>query len=476
MVNSLDWQNFQSNDEQSLQNNDSSNEYSYNPVTEKPLEKPSLAWGNFLNPSTFQGEQEDSENEGELAGLVRNIYSNTARVKERFAGKFGDIEQFARKTIGKNPEVMGILGKAIHDIIGPERWNELFYTEGTLLPTSNDLRQMEEKVTGQYTRARGKNEERIQQVTGDIGGMGRSPRPTRASYLYNNIGIPVASNLVKETVKELGYGDTAGEWSKLAAMTTLSLGNFVNSRNHAADLMNQGRQGFGPNVTANVPRYNNSLNRVSRNMLAGDERSALARQQIAGIENDIQNGQTTMQDLMNRYDAINASKRSRGLFELGSTDREAAIRNINQVRDVVREEIEHLGRNNPQALQAWQDGVQAFSVIHRSNALTNWVRNTLKDPYSKATVAGLFGAGAIKAPLIAAPLAAAGIGGYKTAQVAYRVWSDPTLATYYWQAMRAAARENGPAFLKSFNSLEKAYQKKYSDSGVTKSSKNDKKS
>jgi hypothetical protein len=279
-----------------------------------------------------------------------------------------------------------------------------------------------------------------------------------------NLGIPAAGQAAKETVKELGFGEDAGTWSKLAAQTALVLLEGVNAPCYAAQLMNEGRNGFGPNVVVNVPRYENDINQVARGMYQGDPRSALAQQQIAGIRNDIQNGQTSMRDLMNRYDALNAAKRDRGLFELGRADRRAAVRNINQVRDSVRREIEHLGAANPQALQSWQNGVQAFSVIHGSNAITNNVNRWLSGPVGKGAISTLFGAGAygaFKAPLVAGSAAALLPAGYKAAQVATRVWRDPNLANYYWQAMQAAAQNNGPMFLANYNRLNKAYEKKY---------------
>jgi len=219
----------------------------------------------------------------------------------------------------------------------------------------------------------------------------------------------------------------------------------VNANQFAAGMVNQGRNGFNNNLRVSVPRYEGDLNQVSRRMLQGDPRSALAQQQIAGIRNDIQNGQTSMRDLMTRYDAINAAKRDRGLFELGRTDRNAAIRNINDVLGVVRNEITTLGRANPQALRSWQDGMAAYATIHRSNAIKNTVESWMTGPYAKfaqTATGGLFlgGVGGAAYKGLAAYGAGASAGTqaiYKTGQVAYRVTQDPNLRRYYWNSVNA---------------------------------------
>jgi len=155
-------------------------------------------------------------------------------------------------------------------------------------------------------------------------------------------------------------------------------------------------------------------------------------------------------------------------------DRRAAIHNINMVRDTVRDEINILGQANPQALQSWQNGVQAWSVIHRSNALTNWVEGVAKGPYAKLMAGpalGLFGVGtlgAIKQPLIAGPLSAVTAAGYKSAQTVYRVMNDQNLARYYWQAIGDVERQNLPSFLNNYDKLNKELEKSDSTKKKTK--------
>ena len=127
----------------------------------------------------------------------------------------------------------------------------------------------------------------------------------------------------------------------------------------------------------------------------------------------------------------------------------------------MRDQINTLGQSNPQALRDWQNGVQAWATIHRSNAITNYIEDVAKGPYAKiltGPAAALFGSGsygAISHPLIAGTSAALAGGGYKTGQILYRMWNDPTLMRYYWNAINGAMERNLPVFLNNYSKLNK---------------------
>lgn len=430
-----------------------------------PEEKPN--WGEFQTPSTYQGEPDPTADEDLFGYTIRNIAANASRVGEQLMGRLGNLEKFGKDLLANAPEFGGVIGWALSELLGPERWEKLVRGKSVqeqMFPTSEQLKEFSQKSTGGYTTPKTPGEKRFQNKIEDIVATisGRNIRiPTVRNFALNNILTPVAANVAKDIVEDHGFGEDKANLVKMIVWTPISLAANVNASQYAANLMNRGRNGFGNNITANVPRYQNNLNAVSHQMLRGDPRSSLAQQQISGIENDIAQGQTSMRNLMTRYDAINAAKRDRGLFELSATDRNAAIRNINQVRDVVRSEIEHLGQVNPQALQDWQNGVMAFSTIHRSNALSNWIQSIAKGPYSKllsAPAAALFGVGgyvAAKTPIISIPGTVGSAATYKTGQVVYRMYNDANLNNYYFRAISAAQAENVPAFISNYEKLNK---------------------
>ena len=438
---------------------------------EKKPEGEKPQWGNFQSPSTYQGEPNPIEEEGILGYTIRNISANASRLGEQYFGRAGNLEKFGKNLLTNIPKSGGLIGWALSELLGPEKWETLVKgpeEQQQLLPTSENLKEISEKLTGGYTKPKTKGEEKFQGFTEDVWSTltGRTFRqPTVRNIGINNILIPAAANITKKIVEDTGFGTDKANLAKLAIWLPLSLAANISAPAFAANLMNQGRNGFNANLTANVPRYQGSITQAGRNFLHGDPRSELAQQQLVGIERDIQQGKTTMRDLMNRYDAINAAKRNRGLFDLNREDRNAAIRNINQVRDVVRNEIETLGQANPQALQSWQNGVNAFSTIHRSNAISNWIESVASGPYAKmlsgpaASIFGISAISAYKGPLVGISTAATSAAAYKTGKTIYRMWNDENLARYYWQSLEAATEQNLPTFINNYNKLNKKLEK-----------------
>jgi hypothetical protein len=278
---------------------------------------------------------------------------------------------------------------------------------------------------------------------------------------------PVVANVAKEITKEVGFGDDKANIVKTAVWLPMMLAGNVNGNQYASDLMNRGRQGIPNTVQMNVPRFTNRLNQVANSpmLLQSDPRTALARQVLGGLRQDLANGQTNSQSLFTMYDAVNAAKRNRGMFELGRGDQAFARRAIDQVRHAVRDEIMDVGANYPQAIRDWQNGVSAWATIHRSNTLSNWVQEQAKGPYAKiltGPAAALFGVtsyGAAKAPMVALPAAAAVPAAYKTGQVLYRMQQNQPLRNYYWNALHEAGEQNLPAFISNYVKLNKGLEK-----------------
>lgn len=441
-----------------------------NPTIEESNE---LNWNDFDTPNTYT-DKDPTKEESDLNFFSRNLISSIARIGETLVGKPGDITEGAMNIARYHPEATGLLGYGLYNMIGEDNWDKLFEGDPNeemlqfKFPTSEDLKKLTNKVTQGYTEPKNKWEKRAQDLVSDVAST-FTRRPTnRQEFLRNNLGIPAAANVVKDAVEDMHFGENKAEWAKSATWISLSLLNNVNARNYAINRIRAGRQGFGPNINADVPRLELSLDALERNLQGGDPRTALALQQISAIRNDLQSGRSSINDLMNRYDAINAVKSDRGMFALPTTQRQSAIRNINNVRNAIRDEINQIGAVNPDALANWNEGIRSLAVVHRSNALSNWVDRTLRGRYAKALsgpLAALFGAGTYagyKAPFVGGSLTAVGAGGYKAGQVAYRVWQDPNLARYYWRAIAASQRGNEQAFLRSYRNLEKRYEKLYS--------------
>lgn len=439
---------------------------------EEPVEKTPQDWGNFQSPMTYQGPVDPTADEGMFDYLLRGATRLVSRGAEQLLGSVGNAEKFAKDLLANIPQTAGVVGWAISEYIGQKNWERLIRGSSgqqQSFPTSSELKSFSEAASKGYTSPKTKGEMELDELSEDIvstfNPLTRFLPGSRFQQATNHFLIPAAANVTKKLVNDLGFGEDKANLAKMAVWLPLSLANNINGSRYASELMNRGRNGFNQNQVANVTTYQNQLNNVSRNMLHGDPRSLLAQQQIAGIENDLANGRTTMRDLMTRYDAINAAKRDRGLFALNRADRAAAVRNINQVRDVVRNQIETIGAANPQALEAWQNGVQAWATIHRSNAISNTIQNWARGPYAKiltGPAAALFGAGGygtVTHPLIAGSGTALASGGYKTGQILYRMWNDPSLLHYYWNALNGVMEHNFPVFLSNYEKMNNKIEK-----------------
>ena len=431
-------------------------------------EKEEFQWGNYLTPETYQGEPDPTEDENGVGYFIRNIASNASRVGEQVLGKVGNLEKMGKDILSNFPQYGGLLGWGIQKLIGQERWERMVRGQPgreQMYPTSEQLKEFSNKATGGYTAPKTKGEENFQKYIEDIGstiGPGRTFNVRNMAV--NNLGIPVASNVVQDVVEGLGFGKDKGTIGKLLTWTGLSLLGNINAPKYASEMMNQGRNGIPQAANFDTPRMLKRLDAVDKKLLSADPRTALARQTSASIRSDISNGQNSVRSLMTSYDGINAAKRNRGLFELSKGDREYAKRAINDVLHEVRNEIVDAGKNYPEALKSWRDGIQAWAVIHQSKSLTNTIDNWARGPYAKVLggpAAALFGVGAyggLKNPLIAGPAAVGVPAAYKTLQTAYRVWEDPRLSKYYWNAILEAQRENAPAFINNYNKLNKSLE------------------
>lgn len=435
------------------------------PEEEKP-EPEQVKWGEFQNPNTYQGEPSNIEQEGALNWFGRNVAANSTRFAENYLGKYGNIESLSKSFLKSFPQSTGLLGTAIHSLVGQEKWDKIVGEE-QILPTTEKLREVSKEGTKGFLEPKSKGEKKVQEFVGDVGSIaGSGPRiPTARNFLINNLGIPLAGNAAKSIVEEVGLGEDKGNIAKMATWTALALSRNVNAPEYASQLMNTGRNGIPTTVNIDTPRLQNRLQTVGQTLLSADPRTDLAREQINRINQDLANGQTSVRSMMTSYDGLNAAKRNRGLFNMDRHDRDFARLSIDRVRNALRDEIMEAGANYPDALDSWRAGIQAWSVVHRSRAMTNYAQDLVKGPYGKlltGPAAALFGLGSfasVKQPLVTGTAGAVLPAAYKGMQVLYRIWRDPNLARYYWHALGDLARENAPAFIKNYVKLNKELKK-----------------
>ena len=436
-------------------------------------------WGDFLSPETYQGEDDPTADEDTLQYIARNTVANASRIAEQALGSVGNLQK-AIKDLGLDkPSTSDLLSWSMEQLVGKERWDKLDYDE-TLeklpqlipqLPTSEEIKTFSKDVSGGYTSPKTKGEERFQEFSEDVGSLLLTRNPSALGAkgaskwvkpLINKLLTPAAANATKQTAKELGFSDSIANLVKIGTWLPFSLATNINAPRYASQLMNRARKDIPHTVQGDVPRITRGLEEVERTLLSSDPRTELARKMIVSVREDLASGQTNYPSLLRLYDGINAAKRNRGLFDFTKTDRGVAKEAIDRVRNVIGAEIRIAGAPYPEALKSWEDGVQAWAVIHRSRAITSEVEALAKGPYGKLLAGpalGLFGAGGVLAPVTTVQGAAIGAPLYKGVQTLYRVVQNPTLADYYWKAIMGLEAENLPAFINNYNKLNKGLEK-----------------
>ncbi len=122
---------------------------------EKKPEGQKPQWGNFQSPITYQGESDPTEDESGLEYFARNAAQLTSRIGEQVAGRIGNLEKFTKDTLSNFPQTGGIVGWALSKLIGPEKWEKLIRgSDQQTFPTSQKLREVSEKVSGEGANMR----------------------------------------------------------------------------------------------------------------------------------------------------------------------------------------------------------------------------------------------------------------------------------------------------------------------------------
>lgn len=423
------------------------------------------SWDQYQTKDNYVPPKDPNEEESTFDWLLRNYVSIKSRGEEAVLGGPGELKKAGKSLAKQYPGAFGLIGWGLNQLMGQENWEKAVdVASGFDLPTIEDFRGITEEISGEYTKPKTKNEKRLQELSSDIGKtLNPFTRLTRpATALMNHIVTPLTSNIVKESVEGMGFKEDKAEIAKGITTLVLSLGANVDARRFATDMINRGRQSLPNYLNANVQRYQARITQVRSQTLQNDPRTALTSSQILGMENDIANGQVSIQDLMTRYDALNAARTSRDLWALTPGNRAFAIRSINNLQNALRQEIMDVGRNHPEAIANWQQGMSSMRIIHQSQAISNWVQGQLQSPLGKGIgsatgISALFGVKA--APALAGATTGLAAGTYKSGQLIYRVMNDANLRRYYMEAISAAQAQNSVAFIKNYEKLESALKK-----------------
>ena len=411
---------------------------------QKPKQLPSS-----LKPKFQEFPEETAQNENDLErDIERSQARTTSRIGESIIGAPGDIASF----------FSGLFGK-----------------EQNVLPTSQSLKKFSEKATHGYTKAQTPFEEKIDEVSSDIGSM---MLPGSGTYkLTRNIGIPVVANLVKEGLKYKDAGEKTQAYGKVGTMVALDLISRKKGgvKKYMDSLFQKSRESIPKGVSVNASKLEKSLMDLEIELSKGGKRPSTGKalEKMKELKGDIKKGKIDVSTLAEYRPAINEAIDELGGFasEVPFKHKPKAIRNLNQVKDNVIKTLSEYGEKfNPEFYKYHKASNEAYAAYAESNKIAKFLQDKVGFvPKSKA-VQALFSIGPTAAAYglsslgpQAAIAGSAGALGYQGFKVLNRVMKSPVLRKYYGNVLKDAVGGNVGPTSRNLQALDKALEKEESE-------------
>lgn len=421
--------------------------------------------------------------EGWWDATARNLARTGSRMVETVLGLPGDFVQLAKWAGEQFPEPPSFLKQE------PNFVQRLGRSALEQLPTQKSLQERSESLTGGYTAPQGPLEEKSDEVfktlTGLLtGGGGKTAiqGATRLSSIGQQIakvgrmlGMSVAAESAKEGVKLYGGSEGTQELGKLGALfllgTTLPrLTGEATPENYLRTIYKE-RDALIPKEAQVVPtELQNQLRKFIENRLRFGGPTP-EKTQVAGIAEKylerLNKGPVEMNELLEMYRGINRNRSNVMIApDLDKAGVKAARGYWGDMANMFNSAIEgYLAPISKQALDLHRAGNSGWASLNQSKRASNFIMDKIKGVPLKTGVATLFGGGVFYPATAFKSVggAAIGAGSLKSAELAYRFLTNPTLRHYYNQVLSNAIRENGPATVKALVQLDKHYQKELND-------------
>jgi len=450
------------------------NEFDFNRYVVSDEQEPPIA--SELQPVSnipdkpFQFDQyvegEESSFRKSLDMGVRGYARLNARVGETILGAPGDFRDFSRSVggwIDKNiPIPKSLKGKE------ESNFAQKFATKMVdKFPTSAELKETTSKITSGFTDPQNAWEEfgdSIFELSALVYGN-KSKAATKGKRVAENFSKAIAKATGAKTSGELAKKYGAGTGLQLAAeIATLGLMGLVNGKmanryvgdkfKNARTLLPQGLMADTSVMTRELQALENDLTKGLSTPSKSETLSA-----VREMKDKVSGGAYPAEEIVDMMHDLNERMVNKKLFDdLGKANHKRLQYRYGQVKEVVGKEIYKIGKNNPEFIKEWSEGMEGFAVIENSKKATRTIEKAVKNlPHSVATgmAAEIF--------LFQNPQAAAAIGATYSALKSYellnRVILSPTLRKHYLNVVDAAVKSNGPATAKGIARLDQELKK-----------------
>lgn len=390
--------------------------------------------------------------------IHRNLARSGARAVESIVGLPGDILNVATgsgewlsKKLGATPEEIERL-----------RESRTFLDPSNLFPSSEKIREkVSSKVGDKYLEPKNKVEAFSDDIVSDLAalmipGKVKAPKSVRLiNPFLKKLGIAAAGNIAKEGAKAVGAGEGAQQAIKLGAMVLTGAISRSAPKKLVSDLYKEADASIKGSPRIEAPELNkyvkNLKGELKQGLQAPSEKAVLSS--LERLQSKIKNGKIGVKELWSSKRSIN-EEMAKALFETPAKGAKARAKNLYKgINRELNKELAKYGESNPEFGKAFQSAEDGYRALAKSQVIGNFARkhtNSKYAPMAAYLFKPIFGK-------IAAPSAAT-IGGYKGAQILYRISKSPTLRKYYKEVVQAAAQENAGAMNKSLSKLQNSLE------------------
>lgn len=379
--------------------------------------------------------------ESVLSNILRGGSRQASRAVETLAGIPGEIGDIVQS---------GVLS-GLENLVGIPSSNEAKEKmKGYRPPTSQELQNVSEKVSGGYLKPQSENEKEIDEFTKTVTSL-LGPMKFRKA-----LGLATVGSGVSKGLKTLGFDEPVQDLGKFGSMFTLSMFNPKGVQNLYTGLYDKVKKGMlGRQV--NAADLETRLNTIERHLSKGiptTTKNAVLKP-IEDLKKKIINGQILDEDLIQARFDINELMGDPELLKRGKNAFPLVTRAINKTIQSTPNLPSQLKNNLKQA-------DEAFGAFQQSKKASNFIKKHLPE---KPLKSALFGTAleAIAYPEAIVPTVGAvvaGTGAIKIYELLNRINANPTMRKYYLEMIKSASNENRTSTLKFLHKLDNELEKK----------------
>lgn len=391
--------------------------------------------------------------------VAKDIARQPARVAEKVAtravGLPGDVMSLVNDYIARPAQKL-VTGK-------PGVPYEQTYL-GKALPTTETHRKGIEEKTGEFFKPQNKIEQFVDDVVEDTALMfmpgGKSVKAASsgkelAKQSTKNLAKSIGANFLGEGAKEITGSETAGTATKAGALFVTSLLDTKAAAKQISTLYDKARSNLPPTATQNATKLSKDLDRFEHSITHGRPRSTLSDNEEwvmkqADKVRKLINGNDFNVDQMWAQKVSHNQELGQKIYQGLDKSSKKGLKNQSvQLNAIMKDGISDYGKKNPSFYKPFTQADEAFSTMAKSNWVTNWAENNIKNVPLTEGLMAVFGV----------PVSTVGAAvGYLPAKLIYRIVQSPTLKNIYGKAIGAAAREDSVAFNKYLKDLDSKMQ------------------